>query len=496
MTLSLTGMDIALPHPEEHFIGGSWQTPASDARVTVISPNDESAVANLPDFGTADVDKAVAAARMAFDDGRWSDLPVSERITALRRFTDGLLSRSKDIGLAWSLECGATAAFRDAINGIVAPTVYENNYGFAESVPMSEERTGFAGPVTIVREPYGVVVAILTYNGPLAYLGMKVLPALLSGNVVVLKLPLETRLVAQYVAEAAAEADLPAGVLSVIATGTEASRYLVEHRGIDMVSFTGGTAVGAQILHSTADRVVRTTLELGGKSAGIVADDIDMADLLPALLPGLLPFQGQVCVALTRLLVSRERHDEIVAALTSAFTSVKIGSAMDPSSDFGPVAVSRTRDRCERFVAGAIRDGATVACGGKRPDGLDRGWYYEPTLLTGVKNSMEIAQEEVFGPVFTVLTYDDIDDAVRIANDSKFGLTAAMFTNDRELARSVGMRIRAGSFTVNSTGGVLGQPFGGYKLSGIGREMGLEGYLEWSQTKSMKISSEGNYLAG
>jgi acyl-CoA reductase-like NAD-dependent aldehyde dehydrogenase len=496
MTLSLTGLDIALPHPEQHFIGGTWQSPTSDARVTVISPNDESVVANLPDVGPADVDKAVAAARTAFDDGRWSQLPLAERVSALRRLTNALLSRSQQIGLAWSLECGPTAAFRDAINGIVAPTVFENMFGFAESIPMSEDRTGFAGPVTIVREPYGVVVTILTYNGPLAYLGMKVLPALLSGNVVVLKLPVETRLVAQYIAEAAEEADLPAGVLSVMAAGTEASKYLVEHPGIDMVSFTGGTTVGAQILHSTADRVVRTTLELGGKSAGIIADDIEMADLLPALLPGLLPFQGQVCVALTRLLVTRERHDEVVGALTAAFSSLKIGSAMDPSSDFGPVAVSRTRDRCERFVAGAVRDGATIACGGKRPEGLDRGWYYEPTLLTGVHNSMEVAQEEVFGPVFTVLTYDDIDDAVRIANDSKYGLTAAMFTNDSELARSVGRRMRVGSFTVNSTGGVLGQPFGGFKLSGIGREMGLEGYLEWSQTKSMKISSEGNYLAG
>ncbi|HEX4557728.1 MAG TPA: aldehyde dehydrogenase family protein [Mycobacterium sp.] len=496
MTLSLTDLDIALPHPDQHFIGGVWQSPTSDARVTVISPNDESIVANLPDVGSADVDKAVSAARVAFDDGPWSQLPLAERVSALRRLTSALLSRSQRIGLAWSLECGPTAAFRDAINGIVAPTVYENMFGFAESVPMSEDRTGFAGPVTIVREPYGVVVTILTYNGPLAYLGMKVLPALLSGNVVVLKLPIETRLVAQYIAEAAEEADLPAGVLSVMAAGTEASKYLVEHPGIDMVSFTGGTTVGAQILHSTADRVVRTTLELGGKSAGIIADDIETADLLPALLPGLLPFQGQVCVALTRLLVTRERHDEVVGALTGAFSSLKIGSAMDPSSDFGPVAVSRTRDRCERFVAGAVRDGATIACGGKRPAGLDRGWYYEPTLLTGVHNSMEIAQEEVFGPVFTVMTYDDIDDAVRIANDSKYGLTAAMFTNDSELARSVGRRMRVGSFTVNSTGGVLGQPFGGFKLSGIGREMGLEGYLEWSQTKSMKISAEGNYLAG
>jgi betaine-aldehyde dehydrogenase len=174
-------------------------------------------------------------------------------------------------------------------------------------------------------------------------------------------------------------------VLSVLAAGAETSRYLVEHPGVDMVSFTGGTTVGSQILHSPADRLVKTTLELGGKSAGIVAGDIELPDLLAALLPGLLPFQGQVCVALTRLLVPRDRHDEIVGALAGVFTNLKIGDALDPATDFGPV--SRTRDRCESFVASALSEGASLACGGKRPAGLGRGWFFEPTLLTDVKNS-------------------------------------------------------------------------------------------------------------
>ena len=495
MTVLQQGLDLSIPHPEELFIGGQWQAPATDAHLTVVNPSNENVVTQLPDVAPADIDKAVTAARRAFDDGQWSTLAKAQRISILRRFTDALLKRTSQIGLAWGAECGPTAAFRDAINTIVAPTVFEDAFATAESVPLSEERTGFAGPVTVVREPHGVVVTVLTYNGPLAYLGMKVLPALLSGNVVILKLPVETRMTAQYIAEAAAEADLPAGVLSVLAAGAEPSRYLVAHPGTDMVSFTGGTAVGTEILRSTAGRIARTTVELGGKSAGIIADDIAIDELLPALLPGLLPFQGQVCVALSRLLVSRSRHDEIVNALTAVFTSLKIGDALDPSTDFGPVAVSRTRDRCERLVAGAVAEGATIACGGKRPAGLDRGWYFEPTLVTGVHNSMTIAQEEVFGPVFTVLTYDDIDDAVRIANDSKYGLTAAMFTHDNDLARGVGHRLRVGSFTVNSTGGVLGQPFGGYKMSGIGREMGLEGYHEWSETKVLKLSAEGNYLA-
>ena len=495
MTLSLPSLDLSVPHPDEHFIGGEWQAPSTHRAVSVVNPSDETVVAELPDIVPADIDKAIVAARNAFDNGPWPRLPIAERIATLRRFTDALLARSAQIGLAWGAECGPTAAFRDAINGIVAPTVYDNMYQMAESVPLIEERTGFAGPVTVLREPYGVAVTILTYNGPLAYIGMKALPALLSGNVVVVKLPLETRLVAQYIADAAAEADLPPGVLAVVAAGADTSRYLVEHPAVDTVSFTGGTTVGSQILRSTADRIVKTTLELGGKSAGIVADDMELPELIPALLPGLLPFQGQVCVALTRLLVPRHRHDEIVAALANVFAGVRIGNALDPATDFGPVAVSRTRDRCEAFVAGAVKAGACVATGGKRPAGLDRGWYFEPTLITGVDNSMTIAQEEVFGPVFTVITYTDIDDAVRIANDSKYGLTAAMFTHDAGLARSVGERLAVGSFTVNSTGGVLGQPFGGYKLSGVGREMGLEGFLEWTQTKVLKINTEGSYLA-
>ena len=495
MTVLHEDLDLHVPHEEELFIGGKWVSPSSGERVVVVNPSSGMMIADLPDVAPADVDAAVAAARAAFDDGPWRRLSIAERTVHVRRFTDALLARSTEIGLVWSAECGPTPAFRDAINDIVAPTVFEDAYATAESIGLSDERSGFAGPVTVLHEPYGVAVTILTYNGPLAYIGMKVLPALLSGNTVVLKMPLETRLVSQFIASAAEDAELPEGVLSVIAAGAESSQYLVEHPGVDLVSFTGGTTVGSQILHSTADRIVKTTLELGGKSAGIVAEDIPLEELLPALLPGLLPFQGQVCVALTRLLVPVSRKEEITQALVGVFTNLTIGDALDPATDFGPVAVERTRTRCEEFVASAVSEGATVACGGKRPEGLEHGWYYEPTLLVDVTNSMRVAQEEVFGPVFTLLTYETIDEAIAIANDSAYGLTAAMFTNDTDLALRVGRELNVGSFTVNSTGGVLGQPFGGYKRSGIGREMGREGFLEWTQTKVLKIQASGNYLA-
>ncbi|WP_051098283.1 aldehyde dehydrogenase family protein [Sporichthya polymorpha] len=485
----------ALRHLNEFFVGGSWIPAATDERAAVVNPSNEDVLAYVAEPSTRDVDLAVEAARRAFDDGPWPTMTVAARIAHVRRFTEALMKRSAEIGDAWGLECGPTAPFRDAINNLVAPTVYSDAFALAESLPEFERRDGFAGPVEIHREPYGVAVSILTYNGPMSYVGMKVLPALLTGNVVIVKLPVETRLTGQLFAEAAEEADLPPGVLSLLAADREASSYLVSHPGVDVVSFTGGTEVGSKVLHGTADRIVKTMLELGGKSAGIVAPDVSTEDLLPMVLPGLLPFQGQVCVALTRLLVPTARRDEIAGALAQVFGSLKIGDAMDPGTEFGPVAVARTRDRCEKFVAEAVAEGATVVAGGKRPAHLDRGWYYEPTLLVDVDNGMQIAQEEVFGPVFTVLTYDDMDDAVKIANDSPYGLTGAIFTHDAELARNVGRRVRAGSFTRNSTGGVLGQPFGGYKRSGLGREMGLEGYLEWTQTKVMKIDTTANYLA-
>jgi betaine-aldehyde dehydrogenase len=241
--------------------------------------------------------------------------------------------------------------------------------------------------------------------------------------------------------------------------------------------------------------LAKVVLELGGKSAGIVADDQPVEELLPLILPGMLPFQGQVCVALSRLLVSRTRHDEVVDALAAAFGAVTIGDVADPAIDFGPVAVERTRDRSEAFVAEAVAAGATIAAGGRRPADLSKGWFYEPTLLTGVTNDMRVAQEEVFGPVFTVIEYEDIDDAVAIANDSRYGLTAAIFTNEEELAMSVARRVRAGSVTTNSIGGVPGHPFGGYKMSGLGREMGVEGYLEWLQPKSIGLPGRAEFMS-
>jgi betaine-aldehyde dehydrogenase len=484
-------VDVCIAHPDELFIGGAWTKPLDPGRrVEVVNPSTEAVIADLVDPGPADADAAVFAGRRGF--AFWSGLSVEERTTALRRFTDALLAHTPVITRTWSAECGATAGWGVGVHEMAFPLMVGSAYQVAASTPLSEMRSSPFGPALVEREPYGVALAIITYNAPMMYVAFKVLPALLAGNVVILKGPPETRLVAQLIALAAEEADLPPGVLSVLTAGTETSRHLVEHPDVDVVSFTGGTTVGTEIVRTAAGRLAKVVLELGGKSAGIVADDQPIEELLPLVLPGLLPFQGQVCVALSRLLVSRARHDEVVGALAAAFGAVTIGDVADPAVDFGPVATSRTRDRCEAFVAEAVAAGATIAAGGRRP--FDKGWFYEPTLLTGVTNDMRVAQEEVFGPVFTVIEYDDIDDAVAIANDSRYGLTAAIFTNDADLAMSVARRVRVGSFTTNSIGGVPGHPFGGYKMSGLGREMGVEGYLEWLQPKSIGLPGRAEFM--
>jgi aldehyde dehydrogenase (NAD+) len=328
-----------IPHPDELFLDGAWRKPAAGGRAPVVNPSTEEVIAELADAGPADMDRAVAAARRAFDTGPWPELSVEERTAALRRFTDALKVRTPAINAAWGAECGATVGWQQGLHDMAAPMMFEGAYAQAAATPLVEHRDSPFGPAEIRREPFGVAVCIITYNGPLAYVGFKVLPALLAGNTVILKLPPEVRALGHWVAEAVEAAELPPGVLGVVTAGAEASRYLVEHPGVDTVSFTGGTAVGSQILHSTAERILKCTLELGGKCAGIIADDIPLEELLPAVVPGLVAFQGQVCVALTRLLVSRERHDEVVAGLVEAFKTLTIGDVADPDVTFGPVAV-------------------------------------------------------------------------------------------------------------------------------------------------------------
>jgi acyl-CoA reductase-like NAD-dependent aldehyde dehydrogenase len=378
------------------------------------------------------------------------------------------------------------------INSGAGRMVWRNAIEVASSIDWEDRRATPTGEVIIQRQAVGTVLGILTYNGPIVLMGMKIIPALLAGNTVIIKHAPESPLTSRIVAEAVRAAGLPEGVVSVLSAGTEVTQHLVSHPDVDMVHITAGAAIAKDVVKRTADRLARTALELGGKSAAIIADDADLETVLATLVDGACGFNGQVCVALSRVLVSRERYEEVVELMGQAYANIKVGDPFDPETQRGPLAVKRAVERCEYYVKVAQEEGAKVVAGGKRPEHLSKGFYFEPTLLRDVDNSMRVAQEEIFGPVTCVIPYDDIDDAIRIANDSDFGLAASVYTADPDLALDVARRLHSGGVAINLAGVCLTEPFGGVKQSGWGRECGVEGILEFTEIKQILLS--GSYV--
>jgi acyl-CoA reductase-like NAD-dependent aldehyde dehydrogenase len=482
-----------VPGLSQMFVAGRWVEPVTHSVAPVICPADEEVVAEVAMPTVGDADAAVVASRLAFDGGAWPRLSMAERVKVCTRFADAIEKRLHRLNIAWMLEAGAPLAHSEMINSGAGRMIWRNALEIAPSLKLEERRTGRSGEVLLLHEPIGVVLAILTYNGPVVLLGMKVIPALLAGCTIIVKPAPESPLTSRIISEAIEEADFPPGVLSVLAAGSEVTQHLVSHPGIDMIALTGGTAIAVDVVRRSAARLARTALELGGKSPAIVADDIPLPDVLATLVDGATGFLGQVCVSLSRILVSERRYDEVVNAMADAYRKIKVGLPWDPGSDRGPLAVERARTRAERAVEGAVRDGAQIVAGGRRPPNLARGWFYEPTLLRNVSNSMDVAQEEIFGPVTAVIPYRDMDDAVRIANDSKYGLAASVYTSDSELALSVARRLRSGGVAINLAGISLTEPFGGVKQSGWGRECGSEGIFEFTDIKQVLLS--GSYLS-
>lgn len=486
--MSPSAVAVEVPHEHEIFIGSKWTTPATSDLAEVISPTTGEVICSLPAAAIEDADAAVAAARRAFDEGPWPQMDIGERIEILRRFTDALESRAADIDAAVALEVGMPITTAKAF-GEAAKMVWDDVLGLASELQVSEIRDTVTGKVEVRHEPVGPTVGILTYNGANIVLGLGGIPGLVVGNPLIAKLPEESRMLGHHIAAAAAEAELPEGVLSIFAANAEVSKYLVAHPDVDAVHFTGGTEIGADVAVSCAKRIARVTLELGGKSAAIVADDADLDEVVPLLLGGMVTFQGQICTALSRILVSRHRHDELVEKLVDALQALQIGDPSDPETDFGPLGL-RVLERSEGFIERAVGEGATVATGGKRPEIDEAGWFLEPTLLTDVDNSMEIAQTEVFGPVYTVIAVEDIEEAIRVANDSRYGLAGSVFSGDRELALDVARRIRSGSVSINGNFPCLTQPYGGMKQSGYGRVGGIEGLLDLTEAKVIVLPSD------
>jgi acyl-CoA reductase-like NAD-dependent aldehyde dehydrogenase len=361
----------------------------------------------------------------------------------------------------------------------------------AEALPWEEGRPGsFGAEILVRREPTGVVAAIVPWNMPQFLIAGKLAPALLAGCPVVVKPAPETPLDALLLAEVADEAGLPPGLLSVLPGGVDVGEALVAHPGVDKVAFTGSTAAGRRVAAACGAALKRVSLELGGKSAAIVLDDADAATVARGVKLAGLMNSGQACVAQTRVLVPARRHDELVEALAEMVAGLPVGDPADRATEIGPLVARRQQERVRGYIEAGRREGARLVVGGTDlPDGVDRGWYVRPTLFAGVDNAMTIAREEIFGPVLSVIPYGDDDEAVRIADDSDYGLSGSVWTADRERGLAVARRVRAGSFGVNGPYSMdPAAPFGGMKDSGIGRELGREGLDGYTELKAISVA--------
>ncbi len=471
---------------ERLFVGGEWVVPRGTGTIDVVNPATEELVGRVPEATAADVDAAVAAARRAFDDGPWPRMAPKDRAAVVKKVADLINAEMQGLAELISAEVGSPVSW-GTVAQVMAPAMILDYYAsMASSFPFDQARQGLMGEVLVVKEPVGVVGAITPWNVPMFLAAAKLGPALVAGCTVVLKPAPESPLDANRLAELFMEAGLPEGVLSVVPAGREVGEHLVTHPGVDKISFTGSTAAGKRIGMLCGERLKRVSLELGGKSAAVILDDADLGTLLPALMPNAIMNNGEACIAQTRILAPRSRYQEVVDAVAQATASLHVGDPLDPSTDVGPLVAERQRDRVEGYIRSGLDDGAQIVTGGGRPASRVRGWYVEPTVFSGVDNGMRIAQEEIFGPVLVVIPFDDDADAVRIANDSRYGLCGSVWTADAARGLAVARGVRTGTYMVNSSIPVdYTAPFGGFKESGIGREFGTEGMELFCEVKSV-----------
>ena len=469
------------------FIGGEWVEPAGTGTIDVISPHSEELVGRVPEGTPADIDRAVAAARDAFDNGEWPRLSSEERIAAIQKFSEVYAAHIPDMAAVVTEEMGSPITFSNLAQS-PAPWMMLNTFlQIAAEYPWEERRQGVLGSDVIVRrEPAGVVGAIVPWNVPQFVIMSKLAPALIAGCTIVVKPSPETPLDAFLMADLLNQAGIPKGVVSVIPAGREVGEHLVRHPGVDKIAFTGSTAAGRRIASICGEQLKRVSLELGGKSAAIILDDADLVATVEGLKFASLMNNGQACVAQTRILASRDRYDEVVDALSGMVGALAVGDPQDEATEVGPLVAERQQERVEKYIAVGQEEGAKVAVGGNgRPSGLEKGWYVKPTVFSGVDNSMRIAREEIFGPVLAVIPYDDTDDAVRIANDSEYGLAGSVWTGDIDQGLDIARRVRTGTYGVNQYTMDFIAPFGGYKGSGLGREFGVEGLSHYVELKSI-----------
>ncbi|MFM2278228.1 MAG: hypothetical protein RLZZ444_459 [Pseudomonadota bacterium] len=472
------------PTRREHFfINGAWVRPAlSVTPISVYSSVSEEVLEQVPAGSAEDVNRAVDAAARAFP--AWSALPVAERANYLRRMADGLRSRRDLIAPLIVEEVGMPIEGAMGYQTLRAADFLTSFADLAEKLVFEDT----IGESLIIKEPVGVVAAISPSNFPLLLSLNKVGSALAAGCTMVLKAPETAPGSLFFLADAAEEAGLPPGVLNILTGyGPEVGEPLAAHPLVDMISFTGSTGVGRRLLEIGAQSVKRAHMELGGKSAALVLDDADLETSLRSAVGQAFINSGQICFAWSRLLVPQKKLAESEEILRAIVSEYRIGNPLDPATTLGPIVTRAARDRVRKYINDAVDEGARLVTGGaEAPSATNRGYFVQPTILANVRNEMRIAQEEVFGPVVSIITHQGDDDAVRIANDSIFGLHGAVFSADHGRAMSAARRIRTGQVDINGFKLGMHAPFGGFKQSGLGRELGEYGIQEYLEVKSIQ----------
>lgn len=468
---------------EHIYVDGAWVTPEGEGRHEVIHSTTEEVIGSVPSGNAADIDKAVKAARRAFDG--WSQTSKEERGAYLQKIGAGLQARTDELGKLIAAEVGMPLPLSMMIQAGLPSSVMMsfpqllNDFEFEEKI----------GNSLVVREPVGVVGCITPWNYPLHQIVAKVAPALAAGCTVVVKPSEVAPLNAFVLAEVIHEVGLPPGVFNLVTgAGVPAGEALAKHPGVDMVSFTGSTRAGRRVAELAAQTVKRVALELGGKSASVILDDAELAKAVKKSVGNCYLNSGQTCSAWTRMLVPKERHDEAVEIAKAAAEKFSLGDPLVGEARLGPLISDAQRSRVREYIGAAIKEGATLVTGGaEAPEGLDKGYFVRPTVFANVNNGMKIAQEEVFGPVLAIIPYEDEDDAVRIANDSIYGLGGAVWSGDLDRAKRVARRLRTGQVDINGGSFNPMAPFGGFKQSGYGREFGKFGLEEFLEVKSLQL---------
>jgi aldehyde dehydrogenase (NAD+) len=470
-------------HYRRHYIDGSWTTSESPARIEVLDPFTEEVVATVPAGTVNDAESAVFAARRAFDG--WSARTVAERAQMLRGVVRELRQRRHELVELMIEELGSPRSAAETVQVDTPIAVLEMICDLAQRIELETRDAN----VVVLREPIGVVGCITPWNYPLHQVIVKIGSALVMGCTVVLKASELTPLSALVLAESIRRAGIPAGVFNLVSgTGLVVGEVLASHPEVDMVSFTGSTRAGTRVAELAARTVKKVTLELGGKSASIVLDDADLVDAVEETVRRCFANSGQACNALTRMLVPRANLPEAEVAAVAAAAQLTVGDPRDDSTALGPLVSSMQRDRVRDHIDRAVADGARVLCGGSEPpENHPTGYFVAPTVLTDVTPDMAVAREEIFGPVLTIIPYDSTDEALTIANDTDYGLSSAVWGADAATVYDVARRLRSGQVIINGGAWNFAAPFGGYKMSGLGRESGVWGLEEFLEVKALRL---------